>query len=54
MSSALKLYDALYMRYPASKWADDARQAAQDIQRPSVGLYSPGPQPVRTKRPQYR
>ena len=41
---ALKRYRALVARYPNSKWAPDARQAAQNIQRPTVGLSSPGPQ----------
>jgi len=43
---ALKLYRALVARYPSSKWAPDAEQGAQDIQRPTVSLSSPGPQPA--------
>ena len=43
---ALKLYRALVARYPASKWVPDAELGAQDIQRPTVNLSSPGPQPA--------
>ncbi len=43
---ALKLYQALAARYPDSKWAPDARQAADTIQRPVVSLGTPGPQPA--------
>ena len=41
---ALKRYKALAARYPDSKWAPDAQQAAQDIQRPSVSLSVNGSQ----------
>ena len=41
---ALKRYKALTARYPTCKWAPDARQAAQDIQRPSVSVSVNGPQ----------
>ncbi len=46
---ALKRYRALRARYPASKWAEDARQAADGIVRPQLGLNAPGPQPVGRK-----
>ena len=45
-AGALRLYRALVARYPASKWAPDAEQAIQGIQRPTVTLSSPGPQPA--------
>ncbi len=43
-TAALKLYNALVARYPDSKWAPDAKQAALSIQQPSVRLNSSGPQ----------
>ena len=46
---ALKLYRALLARYPASKWVGDARQAADGIVRPQLGLSAPGPQRVDQK-----
>ncbi len=42
--AALKLYNALLARYPDSKWAPDAKQAALAMQLPNVSLNTSGPQ----------
>ena len=44
--AALALYRALAVRYPDSKWAEDARAAAQDILRAHVNVSTSGPQPA--------
>ena len=44
--AALALYRALTVRYPDSKWAEDARAAAQDILRAHVNVSTSGPQPA--------